>query len=88
VKFDDTLINHQNLLKCCVHTLLQIGDDNPTWEVGNGTEIHCKRSGTNYAHKMFLWNGVWRWINPAAVVGEQKEVLRKGGFFDRNRRRR
>ena len=88
MKFDDTMISKQNLLQCCVFTLLQIGDDNPNWEVGNGTEVHCRKSGMNYDHKMLLLNGTWRWVNPATVIGEEKERLRKVGRLDRNRRGR
>lgn len=87
MRFDDTAISPQNLLTCCVYTLLQMGDDKPNWEVGNGTEVDCRKSGNNYSHKMILWNGVWRWINPHIVVGEESDRLRKGGKLDRFRSR-
>lgn len=80
MQFDNTYIARQNLLQCCAYTLLQIGDDNPNWEVGNGTEVMCRKSGNNYSHKMILLNGTWRWVNPATVVGEQSDLLKKGRY--------
>lgn len=80
---DDTYITSGNLLTCCVYTLMDLADANPYMEVSNGMEVKCKRSGNNYAHKMVLLNGVWRWINPAEAEAQERDKLRKkGGLID------
>lgn len=81
---DDTLFGQGDLLKCCVYTLLDLADSDPTRDYGDGAVVLCKYSGHNSAHRMILLNGQWRWTNPRAAYEEERDKLRKkGGLFSR-----
>jgi hypothetical protein len=65
------------MLQCCAHTLLRLADSNPRADYGDGATVMC-RSG-NSSHKLILFNGIWRWVNPLDATAEERDRLRKGG---------
>ncbi|HSE44009.1 MAG TPA: hypothetical protein VLA89_01635 [Gemmatimonadales bacterium] len=79
---DDTFITSGNLLTCCVFTLMDLADNNPYLEVRDGMEVACRRSGSK-AHRMVLFNRVWRWIDPVEAEMQERDKLdKKGGLWD------
>lgn len=63
MKMDDTRVNPAGLMRCCIATLMNLAEDSPAKEYGDGAVVQCRYTPAK-AHQMFLVNGIWRWLNP------------------------
>jgi len=63
---DDAIVNTNTTHRCCVVTIMNIAEHNPSLAVGDGYVVKCMFTRAK-AHDMVLVHGMFFYVDPVAA---------------------